>query len=101
MSIVLVAAGALILLIVEKPAIRYFACFLFAIVYATKMDIMWLADNVSGHYKRATMIGVTIAFANTSGVLIGQVFTEQSRPRYAKGLATILGNQYLSKSLII
>lgn len=54
---------------------------------------MWLADNVSGHYKRATMIGVTIALANNSGILVGQVFTAQTAPRYLEGLKVSLGMQ--------
>jgi hypothetical protein len=90
-SILLTSSGTLLLLKVENPSVRYFACFLFAVVYATKIDIMWLADNVSGHYKRATMIGVTIAIANSSGILLGQVFTEQSAPRYIMGLNVSLG----------
>jgi hypothetical protein len=61
---------------------------------------MWLTDNVSGHYKRATMIGVTIAFANTSGIIIGQIFTQQSKPRYLKGLAVTLCRQRISLQIV-
>ena len=81
--------------------IRYFACFLFAVVYAIKIDIMWLTDNVSGHYKHATMIGVTIAFANISGIIMRQTFREQSKPRYIKGLVVTLGNPPSFRLLMI
>lgn len=52
---------------------------------------MWLQDNVSRHYKRATMVGFTLCLGNTAGVAVGQIFTTQSAPRYIPGLTIALG----------
>jgi len=65
-------------------------------IYPAKIDMMWLADNVSGHYKRATMVSVTIAIGNSSGLIVGQIFTTQSKPRYIKGLSVTVGELPLS-----
>lgn len=53
--------------------------------------MMWLQDNVSRHYKRATMVGFTLCLGNTAGVAVGQIFTTQSAPRYTTGLAVAMG----------
>lgn len=52
---------------------------------------MWLQDNVAKHYKRASMVGLTLTVGNTAGVAVGQIFTSQSSPRYIKGLSIALG----------
>lgn len=52
---------------------------------------MWLQDNVSKHYKRATMVGFTLCLGNLAGVAVGQIFTTQSAPRYIPGLSIALG----------
>lgn len=52
---------------------------------------MWLQDNVARHYKRASMVGLTLTVGNTAGVVVGQIFTTQSGPRYIKGLSIALG----------
>jgi hypothetical protein len=64
-------------------------------IYPAHLDIMWLTDNVSGHYKRATMIGVTLTAANSAGLVVGQIFTTQSKPRYLKGFAVALSEKSL------
>ena len=52
---------------------------------------MWLQDNVSRHYKRATMVGFTLCLGNTAGVAVGQIFTTQTAPEYRTGLSIGLG----------
>lgn len=52
---------------------------------------MWLQDNVARHYKRASMVGLTLTVGNTAGVVVGQIFTTESAPRYIKGLSIALG----------
>ena len=82
-SMVLVIIGEIILVTIARPTIRYFACYLFAMgIYPAHLDVMWLTDNVSGHYKRAVMIGMTLSISHTSGLVVGQIFTTQSKPRY-------------------
>ena len=57
----------------------------------TGLSLMWLQDNVSRHYKRATMVGFTLTLGNTAGVAVGQIFTTPSAPRYTPGLSIALG----------
>jgi hypothetical protein len=52
---------------------------------------MWLQDNVSRYYKRASMVGFTLTLGNTAGVAVGQIFTAQSAPRYKTGLTIGMG----------
>jgi uncharacterized membrane protein len=58
---------------------------------STGLSMMWLQDNVSRHYKRATMVGFTLCLGNTAGVAVGQIFTAQSAPRYIQGLSVGMG----------
>lgn len=114
-SLLLLVIGYAILISVDNLKVRFFACFgkfsfgyMFvtfagckladsAIVAAlgiypsTGLSMMWLQDNVSRHYKRATMVGFTLCLGNTAGVAVGQIFTAQSAPRYIPGLSVGMG----------
>ncbi|KAL1861093.1 hypothetical protein Plec18170_001608 [Paecilomyces lecythidis] len=85
--------GYALLISVENLKVRFFASFVAALgIYPTTgLSIMWLQDNVSKHYKRATMVGFTLCLGNTAGVAVGQIFTAQSSPRYIPGLSIALG----------
>ena len=63
--------------------------------------VMWLSDTVARHFKRATMIGLTLTLANTSGVVTGQIFTANSAPRYFRGLSICMGLAALGLALVI
>ena len=62
---------------------------------------MWLQDNVSRHYKRATMVGMTLCFGNTAGVAVGQIFTTQTAPRYIRGLSISLGLAVVALLMVV
>ncbi|RDW84898.1 hypothetical protein BP6252_02488 [Coleophoma cylindrospora] len=95
--------GYAILIGVNSVGARYFACFIvvMGIYPTTGMSLMWMNDNVSNHFKRATMIGATLTCANTAGVAVGQVFTTDSAPRYIKGLSISLGLTVLAGLMVI
>lgn len=57
----------------------------------TGMSLMWLSDNVSRHFKRATLVGATLTLGNTAGVAVGQIFVSADSPRYIKGLSIAMG----------
>jgi hypothetical protein len=61
---------------------------------------MWLQDNAARHFKRATMVGMTLCFGNTAGVAVGQIFTTKSAPRYTKGLSISLGLAVLALVMV-
>ncbi|KAK2008583.1 MFS general substrate transporter [Colletotrichum eremochloae] len=92
-GLVCLIIGYSILISVENLKVRFFACFVAALgIYPTTgLSIMWLQDNVSKHYKRATMVGFTLTLGNTAGVAVGQIFTSQSAPGYLPGIRIALG----------
>ncbi|KAK5064778.1 hypothetical protein LTR84_000612 [Exophiala bonariae] len=84
--------GYAILISVETVGVRYFACYVAMGIYPTvALLIMWLCDNVARHFKRASMIGLCLTLANTSGVVTGQIFTTPTSPRYIRGLSICMG----------
>ncbi|KFA77532.1 hypothetical protein S40288_08690 [Stachybotrys chartarum IBT 40288] len=85
--------GYSLLISVDNLRVRFFASFVAALgIYPTTgLSIMWLQDNVSKHYKRATMVGFTLCLGNTAGVAVGQIFTTETSPRYLPGLSIALG----------
>lgn len=62
---------------------------------------MWLQDNVAGHYKRATMVGMTLTLGNTAGVTVGQIFVTQDRPRYIEGLSIALALACVAIAMVV
>ncbi|KAF2161082.1 hypothetical protein M409DRAFT_69950 [Zasmidium cellare ATCC 36951] len=95
--------GYAILISVENLKARYFACFMAAIgIYPTTgLSLMWLQDNAAGHYKRATMVGMTLTLGNTAGVAVGQIFTTESKPRYIEGMSIALGLACVSMAMVV
>ncbi|GAB7353472.1 hypothetical protein MBLNU459_g3928t2 [Dothideomycetes sp. NU459] len=85
--------GYAILLSVASLGVRYFACYIIVMgIYPTTgMSMMWLSDNVAQHYKRATMIGLSLTFGNTAGVAVGQIFTTADSPRYKTAISISMG----------
>lgn len=62
---------------------------------------MWLQDNAARHYKRATMVGLTLTLGNTAGVAVGQIFTTESKPRYIKGMSIALGLACVALAMVV
>ncbi|KAK0386734.1 hypothetical protein NLU13_6570 [Sarocladium strictum] len=77
----------------EALGARYAAVFVLGCgVYAsTGLCIVWLNSNFAGHYKRATALGVTFSVGNSSGIVVGQIFTAQTAPRYTRGTGIAMG----------
>lgn len=67
----------------------------------TGLSLMWLQDNAAGHYKRATMVGMTLTLGNTAGVAVGQIFTTESKPRYIEGMSIALGLACVSMAMVV
>ncbi|KAG7118932.1 putative transporter like protein [Verticillium longisporum] len=69
-------AGYAILLSVSNSSVRYFACFLIALpLYCGPgLNEMWIVNNTTPHYRRATALGISQAVGNVAGVLAGQVY---------------------------
>ena len=56
----------------------------------------WIANNSSGHYKRATGLATLIIFTNSGGLLSSWLFpAEEAKTRYKRGTLVILSLQAL------
>jgi MFS family permease len=64
-------AGYIMLLVAEKPAVRYGGTFLIAAgVFPSSPAVMgWLANNLAPHYTRATGIGFQLCIANCAAFI--------------------------------
>jgi hypothetical protein len=55
-------------------------------------NYVWMLNSHAGYYKRATAIGINMTVGNSAGLVIGQIFKNQtSEGRYLEGEATSLG----------
>ena len=59
------------------------------------LSVSWLANNLSGHWKRAFGAGIQVALGGISGVLATNIFIEHEAPRYLTGYGTALALNWL------
>ncbi|ORY59184.1 major facilitator superfamily domain-containing protein [Pseudomassariella vexata] len=59
------------------------------------MVLTWLANNVSGHWKRAFSSGIQITLGNIAGLIGTNIFLSSEAPRYPTGYGTALGMLWL------
>ncbi|KAE9381195.1 MFS nicotinic acid transporter-like protein [Stipitochalara longipes BDJ] len=83
-------AGFAILLSVENPHVKYFACYLAALgIYpCISNTISWVSNNIEGVYKRGVVLGFVIGWGNLNGIVSSNIF--QLEP-FKAGYATVLG----------
>ncbi|KAI0538993.1 MFS general substrate transporter [Xylaria digitata] len=55
------------------------------------MALAWLANNVSGHWKRAFASSIQVTVGNIIGVVASNVFLDREAPRYPTGYGVGLG----------
>lgn len=102
MSGILVATTGYIMLLLQGPAkgtgampigIRYLACFFILIgVYVTQpMSIVWLANNMGGHYKRSFGTAMQIGLGNIGGIIGSNIYLASEIPKFHTGYSTALG----------
>ncbi|KAK9326093.1 major facilitator superfamily domain-containing protein [Lipomyces orientalis] len=72
--------------------VRYFACFLVVSggYIAQPVAVAWLANNVSGHYKRSFSSAVQVGFGNVSGIVVSFIFENKTAPRYIPGFSVAM-----------
>ena len=94
---ILVATIGYSILLAQKnfssDAVKYFALYLVVIGgYITQpVTIVWLSNNVSGHYKRSTAAAVQVGIGNCGGLIASNVFLKTEAPTYPTGYGTSLG----------
>lgn len=93
---VVVASIGYILLLNSRHisvGVQYLALFLVVSGgYATQpVTVGWLANNMSGHYKRSVAAAAQIGFGNTGGIIASNVFLDSEMPLYWTGYGVSLG----------
>lgn len=90
--------GLAIVLGSEVHAVRYFGVYILCMgIYVNAAcNCLWLSGNNGNYFKRATALGVNLFFGSGSGLVSGQIFLAQDKPRYVKGLSICLAFQVLS-----
>ncbi|KAH8822078.1 major facilitator superfamily domain-containing protein [Xylogone sp. PMI_703] len=80
-----------------KVGVRYFA--LYAIVaggyIAQPIALIWLSNNVAGHYKIAIAPAMQVGLGNCGGTIASNVFIESQAPTYPLGFGLGLGLVWL------
>lgn len=52
--------------------------------------IVWMANNVSGHYKRAISLAIQVGFGNIGGIVASNIFNKKYGPHFTIGYAVAL-----------
>ncbi|KAK8024875.1 hypothetical protein PG990_002698 [Apiospora arundinis] len=95
MAGILVATVGFVLLLCQSRVavgVRYFALFLVVCGgYTTQpVTLAWLANNESGHYKRAVSSAAQVGFGNLGGIVASNVFFDAEQPNYWTGFGVSL-----------
>lgn len=100
-GILLASIGYILLLSQGRPRtphalsnpVKYMATFFVATgTYITQpLVIVWLSNNLGGHYKRAFGTAMQIGLGNISGVLGSFIFIQTEAPVFKTGYGTALG----------
>ena len=91
--------GYAILLNMDRVPVgaRYFA--LYAITgggyIAQPVTIVWLSNNVSGHYKRAVSSAMQIGLGNCGGIIASNIYLTSQAPKYPLGFGLSLALVWL------
>ncbi|KAK2738361.1 hypothetical protein FQN55_000569 [Onygenales sp. PD_40] len=97
---VLFASIGYILLLCQGPLsgglplnVRYMAVFFVTTgcYIVQPVAIVWLANNLSGHYKRAIGLAIQVGFGNIGGIIASNLFVQDLGPRYFAGYGVALG----------
>ncbi|KAE8376098.1 major facilitator superfamily domain-containing protein [Aspergillus bertholletiae] len=52
--------------------------------------IVWMANNLSGHYKRAIGLAIQVGFGNIGGIIASNIFNRDAAPMYTVGYGVSL-----------
>lgn len=53
--------------------------------------IVWVANNLGGHYKRAIGLAFMVGFGNIGGIIASNIFVQAQAPRFFVGYGVSLG----------
>lgn len=72
--------------------VRYMAVFIVTTgcYIVQPVAIVWMANNLSGHYKRAIGLAIQIGLGNLGGIVASNIFNSDAAPRYTVGYSVSL-----------
>ncbi|KIX00662.1 uncharacterized protein Z518_09727 [Rhinocladiella mackenziei CBS 650.93] len=72
---------------------RYFAVYLITSggFVAQTITIVWLSNNMGGHYKRAVGVAMQVGFGSIAGIIASFIYLPSEIPTYHTGFGTGLG----------
>ncbi|EZF31827.1 hypothetical protein H109_00245 [Trichophyton interdigitale MR816] len=78
-------------------AVRYMAVFFVSIgcYIVQPVTIVWFANNLGGHYKRAIGLAIQIGIGNLGGLVASNVFVTKDAPRYFVGYGVCLATMIM------
>ena len=94
LGVVIASVGYIILLAQGSVSVgvRYSAVYLvMAGGYITQpITLVWLSNNMGGHYKRSINAAMQIGFGNCGGIIASNIYLTDQRPRYPVGYGVSL-----------
>ena len=78
--------------------VRYFAVYLvMAGGYITQpITLVWLSNNMGGHYKRSINAAMQVGFGNLGGIVASNIYITDQKPTYPVGYGVSLGLMWVS-----
>ena len=72
---------------------KYFALYLIVIgaYVAQPIVLVWVTNNMGGHYKRSINSAMQVGFGNVGGIIASNIFISKEAPLYLRGYTTSLG----------
>ena len=64
--------------------------------YSQPTTLVWVNNNMSGHYKRAISSAMMVGFGNAGGIVASNIFISGEEPAYPTGYGTTLGLLWVS-----
>ncbi|KAL8774444.1 MAG: hypothetical protein Q9209_000817 [Squamulea sp. 1 TL-2023] len=86
-GLIVLLAQASLSVKVKYMALYFVRCGLWI---GSPIEIVWIASNLGGHYKRTIGSAIQVASGNLSGFIAGNVFIAKQSPRYPTGYGVAL-----------
>lgn len=98
---VLVATTGYVILLAQHDVsvgARYFALYLITTggYIAQPVILVWLNNNMGGHYKRSISAALQIGIGNCGGIVASNIYITNQSPTYPVGFGVSLGMLWLS-----
>ena len=94
LGVVIASIGYIILLAQGSVSVGARYCAIYLVMaggYITQpITLVWLSNNMGGHYKRSISAAMQIGFGNLGGIIASNIFITKQKPRYPVGYGVSL-----------